>query len=108
MANMHGFTHMVCLADRIDQGDLPAEAGIYVVLRKDQAAEGGWRILYVGKSMCLSCRARSTGHHVLAGLRGDADLYLLARPLPGVTAAELAAFERESIKNLSPELNRAN
>jgi excinuclease UvrABC nuclease subunit len=102
---LHGFTHGVRLSEVDQIKSLPAIQGIYVLLRQDRSAERGWRILYVGKSMCLAARTRGNNHHVLSSLKDDENVFLLLHPLPGATAMEVDAFERETIKNLRPELN---
>jgi excinuclease UvrABC nuclease subunit len=103
---MHGFTHGVWLTEAKDRMDLPGSAGIYVVLRRDAKAERGWDILYVGKALCLSSRVRYT-HHVLEGMRDDPNILILLYPYPEATERELDKFERETIRNLRPTLNRA-
>ncbi len=102
---MHGFTHGVWLTEAKDRHDLPGSAGIYVVLRRDPVLERGWDILYVGKTVYLSSRIRCS-HHVLEGLREDPDVFVLLYPYPEATERELEKFERETIKNLRPSLNR--
>ncbi len=103
---MHGFTHGLWLSEAKSRRDLPGSAGIYVLLRRDRQAERGWDILYVGKTVCLSARVRNS-HHVLEELRDDPEVFLLLHPLPDATEKELEKFERETIKNLRPSLNRA-
>jgi len=103
----HGFTHGLRLSEAKARRDLPGCAGIYVLLRPDPLVEGGWHALYVGRTVCLSSRVRNS-HHVLEDLRRDPDVFLLLHPLPKATERELESFERETIRNLRPSLNRTN